>query len=477
MSRAPGSTIPHHGVEDREQLPHARHQCHLLGLARRKELLVELLEDGVMPDGDQRPHVQRRPYRCPPAPHFPLAFEGAGVAVEGCDADQRREAPVIERAELGQLGQQCSRQGRTHARYAPEERLILLPDSVLLDHLVEILVGPLQLLLEPLNVCPDAPGHRFGGNLEAVVLGDEHLQELASSGEDRLQSLGFLVGKDARTRAYCGRQTGEYFGVYLVGLGQPTGGFGEVSGLAGVYDRNGDLYRSYGSRRGALVTTACFEDDQRRGCLEEPIEEGLDTCLVVGDDEVIALWYEANVEALFGDVYADVGSPSGAGSVAHGATPSSSDTPGLADTGLPSKRAAALTTVRAPPSKVRTRRPVLSGGLSEERRPRRYRSVASHRPHSERPKPRYKEVTTMMFGELILVLLVLGVVVWAIIKVFPDWQNRIGLDRQEDSAEETLRQRFARGEIDAEEYERSLEVLRSGRVSEYGTMSEKGDAK
>jgi hypothetical protein len=29
-----------------------------------------------------------------------------------------------------------------------------------------------------------------------------------------------------------------------------------------------------------------------------------------------------------------------------------------------------------------------------------------------------------------------------------------------------LRQRFARGEIDAEEYERSLEVLRNGRVSE-----------
>ena len=83
----------------------------------------------------------------------------------------------------------------------------------------------------------------------------------------------------------------------------------------------------------------------------------------------------------------------------------------------------------------------------------------------------------MMFGELFLVLLVLGVVVWVIIKAVPDWQNRIGLDRCEDSAEETLRQRFARGEIDVEEYERSLEVLRSGRVSEYGRMSEKGGAK
>ena len=74
-------------------------------------------------------------------------------------------------------------------------------------------------------------------------------------------------------------------------------------------------------------------------------------------------------------------------------------------------------------------------------------------------------------GGLILLLL-LGLVVFALIKVFPDWQDRVGLnnrreeDRREDSAEETLRQRFARGEIDAEDYERSLEVLRHGRASE-----------
>ena len=70
----------------------------------------------------------------------------------------------------------------------------------------------------------------------------------------------------------------------------------------------------------------------------------------------------------------------------------------------------------------------------------------------------------MMGGGLILTLLVLVVVVFAIIKVFPDWQDRVGLNRRrEDSAEETLRQRFARGEIDAEEYEQRLRVLRKER--------------
>jgi putative membrane protein len=91
-----------------------------------------------------------------------------------------------------------------------------------------------------------------------------------------------------------------------------------------------------------------------------------------------------------------------------------------------------------------------------------------------------KEEMTMMGGGggTILLLLVLGLVIFALIKVFPDWQDRLGLNsRREDSAEETLRQRFARGEIDADEYERSLEVLRNGRASENGRTSEKSGAK
>jgi putative membrane protein len=65
----------------------------------------------------------------------------------------------------------------------------------------------------------------------------------------------------------------------------------------------------------------------------------------------------------------------------------------------------------------------------------------------------------------ILLLVVLAVAVWAIIKVFPDWQDRVGLyngreNKREDSAEGILRQRFARGEIDAEEYEERHRILR-----------------
>ena len=68
-------------------------------------------------------------------------------------------------------------------------------------------------------------------------------------------------------------------------------------------------------------------------------------------------------------------------------------------------------------------------------------------------------------GLLVPILLVV-LALWAISRMFPDWQDRVNPQRREDSAEETLRQRFARGDIDAEEYGRSLEILQSGRVSE-----------
>lgn len=64
----------------------------------------------------------------------------------------------------------------------------------------------------------------------------------------------------------------------------------------------------------------------------------------------------------------------------------------------------------------------------------------------------------MMFGwTLILVVLIL--VVWG----FADgrWPGRgSSVDRGEDRAESVLRQRYARGEIDEEEYRRKLDELR-----------------
>lgn len=72
----------------------------------------------------------------------------------------------------------------------------------------------------------------------------------------------------------------------------------------------------------------------------------------------------------------------------------------------------------------------------------------------------------MMGGGLWMLLwvlfwvVVIVLVVWAVVRLVQGRTGGEGRLEQGDSAEDILRQRFARGEIDAEEYERSLQTLR-----------------
>src|SRR5215211_2909075 len=152
MRTPPISTIPHHGVEDGEQLPHARYQGHLLGFACRQKPLVKLLESRVVAGGEQGTHGQGSPHRSPPAPYFALAPNLSGVAVEGSDPHQGREALVGDGPEFGQLGQKRPGEHGSHPRHAPKQLLVTAPNLALLDRLVEFAVGALQLLLEPADV-------------------------------------------------------------------------------------------------------------------------------------------------------------------------------------------------------------------------------------------------------------------------------------------------------------------------------------
>jgi Short C-terminal domain len=66
--------------------------------------------------------------------------------------------------------------------------------------------------------------------------------------------------------------------------------------------------------------------------------------------------------------------------------------------------------------------------------------------------------------EVLLLILFLGglvaVVTWLVVRIFPKVRRDERLEAPRDSAEEILRGRFARGEITAEEYQRSIEILR-----------------
>jgi putative membrane protein len=72
-----------------------------------------------------------------------------------------------------------------------------------------------------------------------------------------------------------------------------------------------------------------------------------------------------------------------------------------------------------------------------------------------------------LLGALLMLLFwggLVALVVWLLFSLFSGGRSKdeAGASRNtHDAAEETLRERFARGEIDAEEYEDALQVLRS----------------
>ncbi|MGH3146253.1 MAG: SHOCT domain-containing protein [Rubrobacter sp.] len=68
--------------------------------------------------------------------------------------------------------------------------------------------------------------------------------------------------------------------------------------------------------------------------------------------------------------------------------------------------------------------------------------------------------------EVLLLILFLGglvaVVAWLVLRIFPRVRGDERPEAPRDSAEEILRERFARGEISAEEFQGSIEILRGG---------------
>lgn len=73
---------------------------------------------------------------------------------------------------------------------------------------------------------------------------------------------------------------------------------------------------------------------------------------------------------------------------------------------------------------------------------------------------------------LIFLVAIIALIVWLVMRLLPSQRGGNRPEAREGSAEEILRERFARGEIDAEEYERSLGVLRKENGAQSGRTDE-----
>ena len=96
----------HHAVEYGQQLAHAGDECNFLGLAGRKESLLEDPDHRVVASGYQRSHVKCRPHPRPAAPYGASASHNPALPVDGGHSNEGGYLLAVQCAQLRQICQE-----------------------------------------------------------------------------------------------------------------------------------------------------------------------------------------------------------------------------------------------------------------------------------------------------------------------------------------------------------------------------------
>lgn len=147
-SWCPWFLVSEDGVQDDEELSCGGDDGDELGFAGGHEAVAEGLEDGVVAGGDQGAHEQGSADDGSAAADEAPAAPFAGLAGVGRQSGQGRDLLGVERAQLGQFGQQCAGDGLADARHRGQQVLALPPDGRAAHGLVDLQVERLELVLE-----------------------------------------------------------------------------------------------------------------------------------------------------------------------------------------------------------------------------------------------------------------------------------------------------------------------------------------
>ena len=282
LAGAPGGVGPQHGVEDREQLPHARDERDLLRFAGRHQAPIEGANDRVVVRGDERAHVERRTHRGPPPPDDPFAAERPTVAGQRRDAHEGGDAFAIQLAELRELPQERAAHDGADARHRAQEVVLRAPDGAPLDRVVEVLIDRVELAFEPADVVADAPPDGAHRVLEPIALGAQHAHQLPAPPEQGIERGRDRIGQRPWGRADAFRKQREDVGVDAVRLRELAGGPGEVSDLPGVDHHDRQLGRRDGGDSRPFVAPGGLKDDEGGRQVPEPHPEAREATRIVG---------------------------------------------------------------------------------------------------------------------------------------------------------------------------------------------------
>src|ERR1044071_1890422 len=261
-----------HSVENRQQFAHASDQRHLGSLTGVMQSFVESSDGSVTSAGNQGCHVEGCTYGGPTAPDSPTSSQGSAVTVKRRNADQGGNLFTIELSEFWQLRQQRTANDRTDAGDTSQQIFVFFADRALTDALIEIFVGTSKFRFQPTDVRFDTFSDRLGSCREAVSLGDDHLGELAPTGNQCAQFPKALIGQWAYRGTYCFGEAGQNHGIDGVSLGQLAGGFGKVSDLTRIDHHHAKLGTDQSASHVTLDSTCGFQHDQSRVNFSETVD-------------------------------------------------------------------------------------------------------------------------------------------------------------------------------------------------------------
>src|SRR6185437_1936475 len=191
----PYCVVADDGVERGEQLAHDSDDGEACGLTCIAQPPVETSQRRVMADGGQAGHEERCADFDATALDASLAAIAAAVAVHWCHAGEGCDLVAIDAAEFGQFDDQGASDDVTDAWDALEQILFGAEQRALLDQCVDGAVDPCALRLEAAqDGLERALGEFVRGFAEALLLGVDHHDELAASGEEFPQAQHKRIG-------------------------------------------------------------------------------------------------------------------------------------------------------------------------------------------------------------------------------------------------------------------------------------------
>src|SRR5215471_21264242 len=294
----PGRAITYDRVEYGQQLAGDRDEGDLLRLSHCYEALIEGFQHRVVLRGDHSADEQGFAHARPPPTNETLAAPLARLAGEAGEADKRGDLLAIKASKFRQLGNQGPRDCRADGGYRGQQVLLLTPGWRAAHGIVNVRIDARELTLERLHEPADALLDAGIGPFLALLLGSDHVDDLAPAGDEIGELLGGLVRQRPWYDTRCLAEVGDHAGIDRVGLGALADGFGEGADLRRVGDRNRQAGPGEGRNYDRLEAAGGLEDDEVGLHNLETRHEVVEPGTSARDSETLTTRTHGNIEAV-----------------------------------------------------------------------------------------------------------------------------------------------------------------------------------